>query len=404
MQKKNILHFLTLFVLLIFLVSCEKNDNENNNILVSAEKIKTVTSNDIKTSLTVLKTLYPQVQSLIDNSSYNINVYKIIYKTHFNGGTIHASGIISVPESPEGFPLLSFQNGTNTLKSHSPSIDLLDPMYTFLQYIAGNGFIVMISDYIGFGESSDYLHPYYHRASNDAAIMDMIKATEEFLGSGETSASDDDRLFLMGYSQGAWATLSALNTLENSGSSNTIVSVSCGSGVYNIFDFTKYLMALDEYPAPYYLPYFVESHIRYNFMDGSLNKYFKEPYASRIPVLFNGEYSGSKINSELTKKLNLLLTDDFKVNFESSPDYQSIRNELIQNSVMAWATSTNILFMHGTTDDNIPFSQSENIYNEFIQIGVPQSQVKLITIEGKNHDSAIFPWGIETFNQFNIKK
>lgn len=397
---------ITLLSSLLILTSCRKNDNgENETYLLSSELLRSTSASEARLLLTPLTAINPQILSVIENLNYDIKVYKVVYKTTFKGTTINASGIISVPETSDQVPVLSFQNGTNTLDAHAPTVDLADPVYNFIENMAGIGFIILIPDYIGYGESSGYLHPYHHRASSDASIIDLIKATEEFLLSGQVQAKEDNRVFLMGYSQGGWATMSVLNTIETSGAlSKQIVAASCGAGAYSLYDFAKYIIDLEEYHAPLYMPFYIESHLNNGFLEGPNNIYFKEPYASRIPLLFNGQTTNSEINSQLTRDMTLLFTDNLKTNFETSPDFQSFRNSLTENSIDAWQIGSSLLLIHGTNDIDVPVFETENIYNSFIQAGVSSDKIRKILLEGKAHDSAIIPFGVETFVYFNAIK
>lgn len=397
---------ITLLSSLLILTSCRKNDNgDKETYLLSFEQLRSTTASEARSLLTPLTAINPQIISVIENLNFDIKVYKVVYKTTFKGAVINASGIISVPETSEQVPVLSFHKGTNTLHSQAPTVDLTDPVYNFIENMAGIGFIVLIPDYIGYGESSGYLHPYHHRASNDAAIIDLIKATEEFLLSGQVQAKEDNRVFLMGYSQGGWATMSVLNTIETSGVlSKQIVAASCGAGAYNLYDFAKYIIDTEEYHTPLYMPFYIESYLNNGFMEGPNNIYFKEPYASRIPLLFNGQTTGSEINSQLTRDMTLLFTDNLRTNLETSPDFQSFRNSLTENSIDAWQIGASLLLVHGTIDTDVPVFETENIYNSFIQAGVSSDKIRKILLEGKAHDSAIIPFGVETFVYFNAIK
>jgi pimeloyl-ACP methyl ester carboxylesterase len=408
MKKMNIRSIRNLLILLVIvIISCEKSEKEKENeYLVSYENLRTITSDQIKTLLSSMTGLSSQIQSIIDNSVYDVSVYKVVYKTTFKGSDINASGLICVPEATGDYPLLSFQNGTNTAHSRAPSVNILDPLYSFLHSLAGNGYIILIPDYIGFGESSGLLHPYHHRPSSDAAIIDLIKASEEFFDSGTVLAKSNNKLFLMGYSQGAWATISALESITHSGDlkRNEVVAISCGAGGYDLYGMAKYIIAQEEYPAPFYLPYFAQSHIQHELLTGSLNQYFNEPYASRIPTLFDGEKVGSAINSQLSPKIDQLLTEKIRTNFDTDSEFQSLRDELTRNSVQAWASDPFMLFVHGTADDNVPPSQSENMYNAFLQSGAQPNRIKLMLLPEKNHDTGIIPWGLETLAHFNVWK
>lgn len=409
-QSKNIKikKVLLLFsaILLVIIYSCEKDKEQTSyKYLVSSQKVKSIAALDAKLLLSYVPANIQDVQSIIDNTIYNVDVFKIVYKTTFKNTEIKASGLICVPDASETFPLLSFQNGTNTQNSNAPSQSLINLQYTLLQSLSGNGYIILMADYLGFGESNNILHPYYHRESNDAAIVDLIYACDEFLVDNKVKALDDGKLFMMGYSQGGWATLSALAELESKPSfQKEIVAASCGAGAYNVTAVAKYIFQLDEYPAPFYLPYFVESHIRNGFLDGPIQKYFNEPYASLIPGLFDGTKGGSAINAQLNHQVSLLISSNLIENFESGTDFQALRNELTINSVEAWPADTRILFFHGSADDNVPPFESQNIYHDFIDKGLSPPQVNLIMADTLTHETGLMPWGISTLLWFNVLK
>jgi pimeloyl-ACP methyl ester carboxylesterase len=401
------LRYIVLAVIIsAFFSSCENDkDEQQYDYLVSSQKVKTINVELARSVFNLISSVYPEVQDFIDSAVYDVHVYKVVYKTIFKGSELNASGIICLPDAEGNFPLLSFQNGTNTLHSNAPSVNLLNTMFTALQSMSSLGYIILMSDYLGFGESTQILHPYYHRESNDAAVVDLIHASEEFFIHEQVKALDDGSLFLMGYSQGGWATLSALHALENDQLlTKDILAASCGAGAYDVIEVAKYIFQLDEYPAPFYLPYFVESHIRNGFLDEELQKYFNEPYASLIPGLFDGSKSGGAINAELTDSVQLLVTPGLRENLENGDDFISLRNELSVNSVEAWPSETKLMFFHGGKDDNVPSFESYHIFEAFIQQGLDPSQVQLITVDSLDHDTGLIPWVLSTITSFNELK
>ena len=400
--KTGIPFYLLVFLFLLVL-SCEQDkNNKQYEYYLSSQKLKSISVEQAKSVLGLLKLTNPEAQDIIDKILYNTDVYKIVYKTKFKGSEIKASGIICVPVASGSFPLLSFQNGTNILKSDAPSLSLFNPMYTLLQSMSGNGYIILMPDYLGFGESGQILHPYYHRESSDASVIDLINASDEFLSDNEVSATGNNKLFLMGYSQGGWATLSALESLESDPyETKDIMAASCGAGAYDVVETARYILQLDMYPAPFYLPYFIESHIRNGFLDESLQKYFNEPYASRIPELFDGTKSGGAINAELNDSVSVLVTSGLWQNFDTGSDFLTLREDLGINSVAAWPSGKMLMFFHGEADDNVPSFESHNIYNAFRQQGLTAEQVQLVTVDSLNHDTGLIPWGLSTIKWFN---
>ncbi len=370
--KKSKSGLLLMLVLFLVITSCEKDKEQSTyNYFVSSQKLKTITASQAISIMNLVPTNDPGIQRIIDSAKYDVEVYKVIYKTTFKGSEINASGLICIPDASKSFPILSFQNGTNTLHADAPSQNLINLQYTLLQSMGSDGYIILMADYLGFGESEQILHPYYHRASSDAAVMDLINACDEFLSDAKVKALDDGTLYLMGYSQGGWATLSALAALEgNMGFTKDIIAASCGAGAYNVPAVAEYIFQLQVYPSPFYLPYFIESHIRDGFLNEPLQKYFNEPYASLIPDLFDGTKSGSTIDHYLNDTVTALITPDLINNFETGTDFQSLHTELSENSVEAWPTAVKLLFFHGKADDNVPSFESQHIYDDFLQKGV----------------------------------
>jgi len=208
--------------------------------------------------------------------------------------------------------------------------------------------------------------------------------------------------YLMGYSQGGWATLSVLDDLENNlNKGYSISAASCGAGAYDLISMSTYVLSQETFPGLLYLPYFIFSQQQYGALTDPLDKYFQEPYASRIPDLFNGSYGNSEINAQLNDTVGKLVTVDLRNNFETSESFSTLRTLLSQNSVQAWNTDTRIRIYHGTDDINVPPVQSLSLYNDFIAAGVNPSIITHIELNGLTHETGIIPWGISTINWFN---
>ncbi len=115
------------FALIALLNGCDLNNNNEpeptDRYLVSFEKHKTYLPTFIKSVLNPLITLYPDLKVIADNAQFGVEVYKITYNTKFEGKDIVASGLVAVPAGSGSFPVISYQNGTNTLNSNAPSVN-----------------------------------------------------------------------------------------------------------------------------------------------------------------------------------------------------------------------------------------------------------------------------------------
>ena len=393
-----------LFIIIgsVFLFSCEKETDSLNAVYLQDYRLLNAYSPDqVKGSLQFAALLYPEFDTLIASSEYGVSIYKVVYKTNLLGEELNASGLVVFPQGDGSFPLVSFQNGTNTCHYYAPSENPDDQFYTLLSMLAGSGYIIAIPDYIGFGESDYILHPYMHRESSNDAIIDLLKATQELIQQEITESKLNGDLYLMGYSQGGWAAMSVLNELET----YPIFGIDpkaaiCGAGAYNLTDMASYIFKQEEYPNPFFLPYFVESRSQLGMISDNLELYFQEPYASKVTNLFNGDKCNREMNAEFTTTVNELLTSKLVEEFEDGDDFIPLREQLQQNSIPTWNPNAKIRLYHSMGDKSIPYGQSVNLFNKLIQSGMLEEKIQLEIVQNDtlDHGDAILPWGIDAIN------
>lgn len=388
------------FILLatIFFTACNLfNDDDDPQIpadeyLVSFEKYKSYPITVIKPLLENFIPLYPDLEEIIDDVEHGITVYKISYITAFKGEEIIASGMVSVPTTNNiSFPIMSFQNGTNTLHSQAPSVSPDSQFYLLLEFIASTGFVISVPDYLGFGTTDYIYHPYLDKESTVQPVTDMLRAVKELVNNYlEIDVSKD--LYINGYSQGGWATMQVQKEIEEKYSSEFNLKASaCGAGPYDLNYINNYVLELDEYPMPYFLGYIYNSHIQLGNITTPTSEVFKSPYDERIPTLYDGTKSGEEINEFLTTKIADLFTEDYLENYASDEKYSSITSTMKENSIGGWNTSVPMLIMHGMEDDYVPPLVSFNIYQDFLLKGVNASNISYIPIPGVGHQSGIIP-------------
>jgi hypothetical protein len=167
---------------------------------------------------------------------------------------------------------------------------------------------------------------------------------------------------------------------------------------------STYVLTQEVFPGPLYLPYFIYSQQLLGAHTDPLSNFFNEPYASRIPELFNGMYSNTQVDTQLNDTISVLLKSNMITDFGSGADFAQLRSLLIKNSVTAWSPASKINFYHGSADLNVPPVQSQIIYDSFIHLGVGQDKVQLINLPGTDHEFSLLPWGLKTINWFNELK
>ncbi|MBK7490358.1 MAG: hypothetical protein IPI74_11285 [Bacteroidales bacterium] len=185
MKGKPTLQTLLLLALpLLLMQSCRKDDPvdpfADNKYLVSCDIELVRTKENIINVLTIAATKYQAAEEIIPDVISGVDVYSVTYNTEFRGKPVLASGLICAPMAHGTYPILSFQNGTNTLHSAAPTVDPQNLGYQMIEYIASTGYVVIIPDYLGFGVSSAMVHPYLHKESTVQSVLDMLRAVAEF--------------------------------------------------------------------------------------------------------------------------------------------------------------------------------------------------------------------------------
>ena len=388
--------FLGILVLIIVVLSCKKDDDQvvEKDKLVSATLLKSITEDEVKVMFALAKQFFPEIPDYAQQVISGIKMYYIEYaSTYVDGEPIVLSGLVCAPDdASRNSMIVSIQNGTLVKHSNAPSKDLDNPAFLLMQAMAGLGYIIVIQDYIGFGASEAYPHPYHVKPLFQSTVKDMLIATQEMAESGEYPFQLSGELFLTGYSLGGWASLVSHNHLETDPIEGlTLIGSVCGAGAYNLLDMKEYLFEHTNYKQPFYVALLFFGYKSVGAIQDDLSLFFSEPYDSRIPDLIDGEHSPSQINSQLTSNMPELLSQRLLAEFDIHADYALLKQALIDNSQAAWVNKAPIHLFHGDADEDIPFSISENLYTDFQKIGMGPDKVSFVPLEGADHSTGSMP-------------
>lgn len=401
-MKKTIKPLIALLFCLCFL-SCSKDSSETMNLLflIKAEKVATYTQQQLASVVSLAALSNPLFLAYVEKIQYGVTIYYVEYKTDYiQNSVIPASGLVVVPQTG-GVPtmLLSFQNGTIVKNSDTPSQNTMSPDNLILYAAAGAGFTVCIADYIGFGVSTNKTHPYLNKSLFQRTIVNLIQAVGEMEESKKYGLTLSRDFYLAGYSLGGWASLVAHKYIEDYGIKGFNFSGStCGAGAYNLIEMRDFFITQTDYVQPYYLPFLLWGFRSTGDIESDLSIYFREPYASRIPGLFNGLYSGTEINAQLTKDITQLLAEDF-ITDSNLPKFNRLNAALQNNSQYAWLNTNPIHFFHGTADLHVPYSISSNLVQGFRNLGQTDDMVQFTTLIEANHRTGSVPMFLSVLNK-----
>lgn len=402
MKRIYFLKTVAVIIVVLFisgLNSCKKDDvkeeDDAGEYFVSSQSLKIRTKAELGVLYTFLGASYLPAFDLVPQVKTGVSIQKIIYKTDYLSNKINASGLVCLPDEPGEYPILCFQNGTNTLHANAPSKNYNDQLFAVLEGVASMGFIVVIPDYLGFGESEQIDHPYLHTETTVSTILNMIRASKEFSEIENTVAKPNNDLYILGYSQGGWATLSLQKAIEQNYSSEFhLVASACGAGPYNMTALNDYVLSQTEYPMPYFLAYILKGHKSVGSITNAYSDVFNSVYASKIDQYFDGKHSGDEINAVLNTTISQLIAPGYLSGYKTDSKYASIRSAFEKNSVAAWNVSTPTRLIHADLDVYVPISISEKMVADFRAIGVSETKLNMVTINGFDHSGGIVPTGV----------
>lgn len=296
------------------------------------------------------------------NVDYDINLYKIRYKTpgvDMQNDT--ASGLLVVPIVPENtlLPIVVYGHGTTTGPTDVPS--QLKGGYEVAMAYAGSGFITLAPDYLGLGDSRGF-HPYVHAATEASASLDMLNAGLEWL---EANPPDWNPyyLFIAGYSQGGHASMALHREIENFWSFvYPVTAATHMSGPYSMSGAMRDKLLSDEsYGSPAYMAYIVLGYNQFYNLYTDINEVFKQPYAASIDSFYNGIINLDVLNTKLLAQLSAggntipkrMLQDTLVASIIANPNHK-FNLALADNDTYNWAPTAPTRLYYCGADEQVP--------------------------------------------------
>jgi hypothetical protein len=151
---------------------------------------------------------------------------------------------------------------------------------------------------------------------------------------------------------------------------------------------------LESYDDPYYLAYIAIAYqLTFDF-SSILTDFFKEPYASAIPSLFDGSKSAGEINAQLTTTIGDLIQEGIVANIDTDPTYAYLVDTFDENSLTDWVPTVRLYLYHGESDTTVPFENSEVTYTKLIDNGASSDVISLTPLAG-THSTALEPYLVD---------
>jgi pimeloyl-ACP methyl ester carboxylesterase len=372
-----------LFIALLATTACKSNapDPEAATTPAAAETTvlagSTLIGEYSAATLASRASAVPLVGALVQ---YPIRVYRLTYRTRTpEGQETTASGAVLVPVATTALPVLSYQHGTLVPSSEGQAPSYYaqgSDVWSIVSILASTGYVVSAPDYLGYGASKALPHPYEHAASLASASADMLRATREFCK--QQNVSVNQKNFLLGYSEGGYATMALHKLLEEKYATTLPVTASApGAGAYHKTAFAKYILNAQQ-PLSFLSTYVwvLRTYDRIYALNRPYSFYYQEPYATQLQA---------NPFAEVPSQASELFAATFRQAVLNDSD-PALGKALADNDIYDWKPTAPLALFHGTADDYVPFFNSQDAYDAMQKRGA--TQVELHPIQGGNHFSS----------------
>lgn len=367
---------------LLFMVGCGDTLNQPSNETVKGGELMV----DFSSAL-MKKTLIDANAADENTTVFGYKAFKIPYTTtDEEGNEVKASGLFVIPTGlpdavkPLGLSMVSDDHGTIFANREAPSV-IADtngaPDGSSIILTSLGGFATLQPDYIGFGDSNDHYHPFILKDSLANSTVDFIKTVKTFASNNNITLNN--QLFVTGYSEGGYAAMATLKKIEEESTGLTVTMAAPMAGPYALKPMADLVLSQAQLSVPSFMANVGYAYAKAN--DKALSSIINEPYASKLPTLFNGDLNRTQIDPELT----LDTTGDtglFAQNFVSdyfTNDTNWFKEAVTENSLHTWTPTTAVRLVHCQGDDVIPYGISQLTESTMTAMGA--SSVLAVPVE-----------------------
>ncbi|MBU1668803.1 prolyl oligopeptidase family serine peptidase [bacterium] len=379
---KKIIKSVAMVAPLLFIIGCGDTLSQPSNETLKGGELMVEFSSEL-----MKKTLIDAKVADENTTIFGYKAFKIPYTTtDEKGNEVKASGLFVIPTGlpaavqPFGLSMVSDDHGTIFANREAPSV-IADtngaPDGSAIILTALGGFATLQPDYIGFGDSSEHYHPFVLKESLANATVDFIKTVKIF--ANENNITLNNQLFLTGYSEGGYAAMATLKKIEEESTGLTVTMAAPMAGPYALKTMADGVLSQPKLGVPSFMANVGYAYAQAN--DEALNSIINEPYASKLPTLFNGDLNRTQIDPQLT----LDTTGDtglFSSSFVSdyfTNDTNWFKEAVTTNNLHTWAPETSVKLVHCQGDDVIPYGISQLTAGTMTAMGA--SSVLVVPVE-----------------------
>ena len=320
---------------------------------------------------------------------FDSQLYKITYKTKDPiGKPTQASSLVTIPmHLKKPLPIVMYFHGTRVLHNDVPSRKGLLSNYDFYSAIfsSANGWMLVMPDYLGYGDNLLNLHPYVDAPTIASASIDALIAAKEL--AQQLAVPINRQLFLAGYSEGGFSTMAVLEALEKDFPRLPVTAAAPGAGPYDLDQTLPYIL-FKAHNGTFYSAFYLYSLSHYKQYWSHLSEVFLHPYDQIIPNLFDGHHDINTICAALPENSQTLLQPDLIKAFAqgTEPHLDQLRREFNRSQFVPKAS---LMLVGSRGDTDVPFSNSDLAYDIFRLMGCDVALQSVSDVQ--DHQQAFLP-------------
>jgi hypothetical protein len=357
---------LLLFLALCFSLELFSLNNPSGHKIISYKLWRTVLKDELQK-----KMKENHVPKALLKVRYDVDIYDVQYVSHWHDGSeILASGLYFVPRGvKKPMAQVAYHHGTRVQKGRENHVD--GESYICLG-LAVDGYLVLKPDYIGLGHGEKF-HLYQQYQSLGQSTADFLIAVRELNDS--LGLKTNKLLFMTGYSEGGYAAVAANKVLQEKYPNEFKVTASSGnSGAYDMGGVQSEVM-FREYSNPHYLPYILQGFNEVYNIVPDINKIYKAPYDSLIPIFLDGSHRLRSLDEVLPKVPKDMILDSIVEIYKNDLNFP-MHKALKDNSLCYWKPENPIQLCYCSADEQVTYKNAFVARDEMTRRGAKHITVR----------------------------
>ena len=289
-----------------------------------------------------------------------------------NWDTITLSGKVMFPAQGKPKRMILVSHYTVCSNSEAPS-----NCFSLEGVLVKLGYGLIIPDYIGYGVTSNMVHPYLVMDLTARNVLDMYLAVRPWLKAVGMEPEYDD-LYLMGYSQGGATTMAVARLIEteyNQYMADDVVNIHrvfAGGGPYDVKATYERFVTTDTAGYPVAVPLVLQGMILGNELNMKVTDMMQPWLYEHMDEWVNSKkYTSAQINKLIgTKVTHELLTQEAMD--QKSEKVAELYKAMTENSIIAqdWEPISSVYIMHSMDDETVPFANASNAKSRWAESNI----------------------------------